>query len=152
MVLGEFREVSAHIENLRPEVTHVTSGAVAANGTEGDLVVKADQAQWWSGRLRLYGARGNDDALAELPVPGHYQRSLMHWTGRSAEPAYNVAHAYALLREQITGSLAPDTEGVPDFLHAVRQHRMLEQIRDAATDRPETHALIAGLVRASPAW
>ena len=24
------------------------------NGTEGDLVVKADQAQWWSGRLRLY--------------------------------------------------------------------------------------------------
>ncbi|MFD4759767.1 hypothetical protein ACFWOJ_12980 [Streptomyces sp. NPDC058439] len=86
MVLGEFREVSALVENLRPEVTHVTSGAVTAksaedqiavtgvlesgavaamhirggtsratafhweiNGTEGDLVVKADQAQWWYG-------------------------------------------------------------------------------------------------------
>ncbi|MFF3874542.1 Gfo/Idh/MocA family oxidoreductase [Streptomyces sp. NPDC001978] len=171
MVLGELREVSGHIENLRPEVTHVTSGAVAAksaedqiavtgvlesgavaamhfrggesratgfhweiNGTEGDLVVKADQAQWWSGRLRLYGARGSDGALTELPVPARYQRSLTQWTGRSAEPAYNVAHEYALLRDQITGRLAPDTDGVPDFRHAVRRHGMLEQIREAARD------------------
>ncbi|MFF4285714.1 Gfo/Idh/MocA family protein [Streptomyces sp. NPDC001633] len=169
MVLGEFREVSAHIENLRPEVTHVTSGAVAAtsaedqiavtgllesgamaalhfrggtsratqfhweiNGTEGDLVVKANQAQWWSGRLRLYGARGSDGTLTELPVPVRYERSLTQWTGRSAEPAYNIVHQYALLREQITRRLAPDTDGVPDFPHAVRRHRMLEQVRDAA--------------------
>ncbi|MER5519929.1 Gfo/Idh/MocA family oxidoreductase [Streptomyces sp. NPDC002763] len=169
MVLGELREVSAHIENLRPEVTHVTSGAVAAksaedqiavtgvlesgavaavhfrggeprvtrfhweiNGTEGDLVVKADQAQWWSGRLRLYGARGDVGALTELPVPARYQGSLTQWTGRSAEPAYNVAHEYALLRDQITGSLAPGADGVPDFRHAVRLHGILEQIREAA--------------------
>ncbi|MBF6046998.1 gfo/Idh/MocA family oxidoreductase [Streptomyces sp. NRRL B-1677] len=169
MVLGEFREVSAHIENLRPQVTHVTSGAVAAkgaedqiavtgllasgavaavhlrggesratafhweiNGTDGDLVVKAYQAQWWSGRLRLYGARGNDRVLTELPVPAAYQRSLPQWTERSAEPAYNVAHEYALLRDRITGDLAPDTDGVPDFRHAVRRHRMLENIREAA--------------------
>jgi predicted dehydrogenase len=167
MVLGEFREVSAHIANLRPEVTHVTSGAVAAksaedqvavtgllesgamaaihfrggisratqfhweiNGTEGDLVVKADQAPWWSGRLRLYGARGSDGTLTELPVPLRYERSLTQWTGRSA--AYNVVHQYELLREQITGRLAPDTDGVPGFPHAVRRHRMLEQVRDAA--------------------
>ncbi|MGW6143116.1 Gfo/Idh/MocA family protein [Streptomyces sp. NPDC055140] len=169
MVLGEFREVSAHMANVRPEVTHVTSGAVAAkssedqiavtgllesgavaamhlrggesratvfhweiNGTDGDLVVKADQAQWWSGRLRLYGARGSDGVLTELPVPARYQRSLTHWTERSAEPAYNVAHEYALLRDQITGSLAPDTDGVPDFQHAVRRHGILEAIREAA--------------------
>lgn len=169
MVLGEFREASAHIENLRPEVTNVTSGAVAAksaedqvavtgllesgtvaamhfrggtsratefhweiNGAEGDLVVKADQAQWWSGRLRLYGARGSDGTLTELPVPLRYERSLTQWTERTAEPAYNVAHQYALLRDQLTGRLAPDTDGVPDFLHAVRRHRMLEQVRDAA--------------------
>lgn len=169
MVLGEFREVSAHVENLRPEVTHVTSGAVAAktaedqiavtgvlesgavaavhfrggtsratafhweiNGTEGDLVVKADQALWFQGRLRLYGAQGEDGALAELPVPARYQRSLTQWTERSAEPACNVAHEYALLRDQITGSLAPDEDGVPDFWHAVRRHGMLEKIREAA--------------------
>lgn len=169
MVLGEFREASAHIENLRPEVTHVTSGAVAAkstedqiavtgllesgavatmhfrggtsratgfhweiNGTQGDLVVKADHDLWWMGRLRLSGARGDDGGLAELPVPARYQRSLTHWTERAAEPAYNVAHEYALLREQITGSLAPGADGVPDFRHAVRRHRMLEQIREAA--------------------
>lgn len=70
--------------------------------------------------------------MTELPVPARYERPLTRWTGRSDEPAYNVAHEYALLREQITGSLAPDTDGVPDFPHAVRRHRMLEQIREAA--------------------
>jgi predicted dehydrogenase len=65
-------------------------------------------------------------------VPARYERSLTQWTGRSAEPAYNVAHEYALLHDQITGSLAPGTDGVPDFQHAVRRHRMLEQIREAA--------------------
>ncbi|MFD4626041.1 hypothetical protein [Streptomyces sp. NPDC058475] len=93
MVLGGFRELSALIENLCPDVTNVASGTVAAktaedqsavtgvlesgavaamhfrggtsratafhweiNGTDGDLVAKADQAQWWYGGLRLYGA------------------------------------------------------------------------------------------------
>lgn len=169
MVLGEFREVTALMENLRPAVTHVTSGAVAAkstddqiavtgllesgavaavhfrggasratgfhweiNGTDGDLVVKADQAQWWWGRLRLYGARGDDGHLTGLPVPARYERSLTQWTGRAAEPAYGVAHEYALLRDQLTGNLAPDTDGVPDFRHAVHRHRMLEKVQEAA--------------------
>ncbi|MEU7745887.1 hypothetical protein [Nonomuraea sp. NPDC049158] len=70
--------------------------------------------------------------MTELPVPVRYERSLTQWTGRSAEPSYNVVHQYALLREQITARIAPDTEGVPDFLHAVRRHRTLEQVRDAA--------------------
>jgi predicted dehydrogenase len=101
------------------------------NGTEGDVVVKADRSLF-GGRLRLYSARGNDGGVTELPVPAHYQRSLTQWIGRSAEPAYNVAHQYALLRGQITGGLTPDTDGVPDFRHAVRRHRMLELIREAA--------------------
>jgi predicted dehydrogenase len=169
MVLGEFREVSALIENLRLEVVHITSGVVAAktaedqiavtgvlesgavaamhfrggtsratafhweiNGTDGDVVVKADQAQWWYGGLRLYGARGSDDAPIELPIPARYQRSLTQWTERTTEPACNVAHEYALLRDQITGNLAPDEDGVPDFRHAVRRHGTLERIREAA--------------------
>jgi predicted dehydrogenase len=39
MVLGEFREVSAHVENLRPVVAHVTSGAVAAKSAEDQVAV-----------------------------------------------------------------------------------------------------------------
>jgi predicted dehydrogenase len=147
MVLGEFREVSAYIENLVPQVTNARTGAVAAksaedqvavtgllesgavaamhvrggtsratrfhweiNGTEGDLIVKADHSLF-SGRLRLYGARGNDGTLSEIPVPARYERSLTQWTERSAELAYNVAHEFALLRDQITGSLPPGTDG-----------------------------------------
>ncbi|MFG2857730.1 hypothetical protein ACGFZ9_45265 [Streptomyces mirabilis] len=39
MVLGEFREVSALVENLRPEATNVTSGAVAAKSAEDQIAV-----------------------------------------------------------------------------------------------------------------
>lgn len=78
-------------------------------------------------RLRALRRRADHGAR-----PDQRQRSLTQWTGRSAEPAHNVAHGYALLREQITGSLAPGTDGVPDFQHAVRRHAMLEQIRKAA--------------------
>ncbi|WP_241757661.1 hypothetical protein [Streptomyces sp. WAC00263] len=70
--------------------------------------------------------------MTELPVPARYQRSLTQWTERSAEPACSVAHEYALLRDQIIGSLAPDEDGVPDFRHAVRRHAMLERVREAA--------------------
>ncbi|WP_181923975.1 hypothetical protein [Streptomyces inhibens] len=137
--------VTGLLESGAVAALHFRGGASRAtgfhweiNGTEGDLVVKAGQAQWWWGRLRLYGARGNDGVLAELPVPARYQRSLTQWTERSAEPAYNVAHKYALLRGQITGSLAPDTDGVPDFRHAVRRHGVLEKLREAArTGRKE---------------
>ncbi|MFD8218730.1 hypothetical protein ACFV2U_34805 [Streptomyces sp. NPDC059697] len=76
--------------------------------------------------------RRQGHAPIELPVPARYRRSLTQWTERTAEPACNVAHEYALLRDQITECLAPDTDGVPDFRHAVRRHGMLEQIREAA--------------------
>ncbi|WP_033352561.1 hypothetical protein [Kitasatospora aureofaciens] len=84
----------------------------------------------WAATAHVPALTGLDGT--ELPVPARYQRSLTHWTERAAEPAYNVAHEYALLRHQITGTLAPGTDGVPDFRHAVRRHRMLEQIREAA--------------------
>ncbi|MFG1956609.1 hypothetical protein [Nonomuraea sp. NPDC049028] len=91
------------------------------------------QATTWPGGSTgvLSAARGSDGTLTELPVPVRYERSLT-WTGRSAEPSYNVVHQYALLREQITGRIAPDAEGVPDSLNDARRHRMLEQVRDAA--------------------
>ncbi|MFF1705011.1 hypothetical protein [Streptomyces sp. NPDC058252] len=82
--------------------------------------------------------------MTELPVPARYQRSLTQWTERSAEPAYNVAHEYALLRDQITGSLGPDEDGLPDFRHAVRRHAMLERVREAARAAGRSHSLSKG--------
>ena len=42
--------------------------------------------------------------------------------------AYNVAHAYA----QLLDDLASGTALVPDFDHAARRHQMLQSILDAA--------------------
>lgn len=139
-VTGLLESGAVAVMHFRGGTSRATGFHWEINGTEGDLVVKADKSLFGS-RLRLHGARGSDEGLTELPVPARYERSLTQWTGRSAEPAYNVAHQYALLRDQITGSLAPDTDGVADFRHAVRRHRMLEQIRQAArTGRKATLA------------
>jgi predicted dehydrogenase len=43
--------------------------------------------------------------------------------------AYTVAHAYAQLR----ADLAEGTRTVPDFAHAVRRHRLLDYVQQAAT-------------------
>ncbi|MBP8538602.1 Gfo/Idh/MocA family protein [Streptomyces sp. MK37H] len=97
------------------------------NGTEGDLVVKADTAALWMGRITLHGARGSDTGLTELPVPASYER-LPRFTGRSAEYAYNVAYAYAQLHDDLTTG----TRLTPDFAHAVRRHRLLDRVQESA--------------------
>jgi predicted dehydrogenase len=131
-VTGVLESGAVAAMHFRGGTSRATAFHWEINGTDGDVVVKADQAQWWYGGLRLYGARGSDDAPIELPIPARYQRSLTQWTERTTEPACNVAHEYALLRDQITGNLAPDEDGVPDFRHAVRRHGTLERIREAA--------------------
>jgi len=95
-------------------------------GTEGVIVVKAPQAAVWMTPVTLHGARG-DSPLAELPVPAGYEHVL---AGRSAEPAYNVGHAYWQLLQDITTG----TSEVPSFAHAVRLHRLLEPI--SSSHRP----------------
>ena len=62
-------------------------------GAEGVIVVKAPHAALWMTPVTLHGARG-ESSLAELPVPAGYEHVL---AGRSAEPAYNVGHAYHLV-------------------------------------------------------
>lgn len=96
------------------------------NGSDGDLV-----AQSPTGLLqfaKLSGARGDDAALSELPVPGEYHR-VPSLAGQEDSVAYAVAHLYAQLLDDIeTGGAA----AVPDFDYAVRRHRMLEAIEQSA--------------------
>jgi predicted dehydrogenase len=110
---GQFRGT-----NLRWEI----------NGTEGDLVLQAPSR----GHLQMAlpavsGGRGTDRALAPLEVPASYHRVPALDDDR-AGPAYNVAHAYA----QLLDDLAEGSSLVPDFGHAVRRHQTLQSILDAA--------------------
>ncbi|MET8008881.1 Gfo/Idh/MocA family oxidoreductase [Streptomyces sp. NPDC005271] len=97
------------------------------NGTEGDLVVKAESRALWMGRITLHGGRGQDTGLTELPVPAAYE-TLPQLAGRSTEPAYNVAYAYAQLLDDLTQG----TRQTPGFAHAARHHRFLDRIQESA--------------------
>jgi predicted dehydrogenase len=97
------------------------------NGTEGDIVVSGDLGYVSVGAVTLRGARGGDEALAELPVPERYEL-VPALAGQAGSPAYNVAHAYALLHEDWTTGSAH----VPTFADALEVHRLLDRIERAA--------------------
>ncbi|MFH8349494.1 Gfo/Idh/MocA family protein [Streptomyces sp. NPDC018045] len=114
--------------HFRGGLSRATNFHWEINGTAGDLLVTGDSGHLQFGRVTVHGARGEDATLAELPVPGAYDAALPALTGRAAEDAYTVAHAY----EQIRADLAAGTHHAPDFAHAVRRHRLLDRIERAA--------------------
>jgi predicted dehydrogenase len=128
-VIGVLEGGAVAAVHVRGGTSRATDFHWEINGTDGDLVVKADSRTWWMGRIRLFGGRGPETGLTELPLPARYEERLPQFVGRSDEPAYNVAHAYA----QLLDDLAAGTHIVPDFAHAVRRHRLLDQVRQAAT-------------------
>ncbi len=162
MVLGEFTELSATMATRRTlvrdrdtgEMVPMTSpdqiviggvlegGAIAGvhvrgggsrglnfhweiNGTDGDLVIASPSGLVQFGTI--LGGRGDDQGLSELPVPAEYHL-IPALAGEQESIVYAVAHAYAQLLEDVEEG----TNVVPDFDHAVRRHRMLDAIEQAA--------------------
>jgi predicted dehydrogenase len=97
------------------------------NGTDGDLVIEAPSGHLQMALPTVRGGHGKDRELAALEVPASYHRVAALDDDRAGS-AYNVAHAYA----QLLDDLAEGTELVPSFDHAVRRHQMLQDILDAA--------------------
>jgi len=95
------------------------------NGTEGDLQLSGPggHAQFMEPVLR--GAHRDDKALSDMPVPEEFR-----WVPASVPPgpAFNVAQSYARLFDDIRNS----TSIVASFEHAVKRHRLLEAIENAA--------------------
>ena len=89
------------------------------NGTEGDLVLRADSGHLQMEAPTLSGGNTKQD-FGPLPVPERYTPA----PGVPEGPAFNVAQAYA--------QFAEDPASVPSFEDAVVRHRMIEAIRTAA--------------------
>ncbi|MFB9684618.1 Gfo/Idh/MocA family protein [Amycolatopsis plumensis] len=104
--------------HLRGGTSPATNFHWEINGTEGTLVVEAADSLFWIAKLTLRGSRTG--TLEKLTVPARYE--LPQLAGRSAEPSYNVAHAYA---RHLKGDL-------PDFAHAVGVHRVLDAVQRSA--------------------
>jgi len=136
-VLGVGGVASLH---FRGGLSRGTNLVWEINGTDGDLVITGDLGYVSVGRVALHGARGAEKTLTELPVPERYEL-VPQLSGQAGSPAYNVAHAYARLLEDITLG----TENIPTFAAALEIHRLLDEIeRSATTQRPKTNAADAG--------
>jgi predicted dehydrogenase len=97
------------------------------SGTEGDLAIRAGGGHIQMLPLSLYGARGNERALQELPVPEAYNPM----GNRLSDNPYaaSVARAYRRLAQDLrTGG-----RSLPSFEDALLRHRMLEAITESAT-------------------
>jgi predicted dehydrogenase len=111
------------------------------NGTDGDLVVTGDTGHLQYGQVKIRGARGRDAAPRPLPIPRRYL-SVAGSAGSRMEhaDAINYACTVAYLYADIFADLTRGTQTAPDFAHALRRHRTLEQIaRAAATGRRQSH-------------
>lgn len=116
--------LSAH---YRGGISRGTNLRWEINGTEGDLVIEAPRGHLQMALPAVLGGHGPDRELSPLEVPASYHR-VPALDGDRAGPAYNVAHAYA----QLLDDLASGPALVPDFDHAARRHQMLQSILDAA--------------------
>lgn len=102
---------------------HGSGLRVEVHGSEGVLLLTSDGMSQIAG-LALSGARNEDGAVAELPIPDD-----CWWVPQDlAGPGLNVAQLFRRLGESIRGG-AP---AVPDFAHAVRRHEMLDAIQRAS--------------------
>jgi predicted dehydrogenase len=161
-VLGEFASVSASAMVRRPTIRlvedgssirvtapdHVAlsgtleSGAVASvfyrggvsrgdnlrweiNGTEGDLVLSSGVGNLQVADLGLQGGRGAEATATPVTMPPSYAEAP---GGLSGDVGANMLRLYAALAKDIREGM----HHVPDFAHAVRRHRLLASIEDAA--------------------
>jgi predicted dehydrogenase len=113
--------------HFRGGMSRATNFHWEINGTDGDLLLTGGSGHLQFGQVTVHGARGDDTALEELPVPSSYA-SLPGLDASGTQMWHPVALAY----EQIRADLTAGTHHAPDFAHAARRHRLLDRIERAA--------------------
>ena len=140
-VLGDGAVASAH---FRGGISRATNLHWEINGTDGDLVITGNTGHLQYGQMTIHGARGDDTALTALPVPTQYERALaLAGPHTEKSDAINYAYAVTYAYADILADLIHGTHIAPDFEHALRRHRTLDQIERAAASG-ERQALHVG--------
>lgn len=111
-----YRGGTSRGENFRWEI----------NGSEGDLVLTSPVGNLQVLAPTLFGGRGDETTVREMTISAEYELAPKAPEG----PAANVARLYAAF----AADLAAGTPGAtaPDFAHAIRLHRTLDRISEAA--------------------
>lgn len=103
-------------DNLRWEI----------NGTDGDLVMTADNGNFQVADLKLEGGRGEQTRVTPIELPAIFAVSP---GGLSVDFGANTLRQYAALARD----LRDDTRTVPDFAYALTRHRLLAAIEKAVS-------------------
>lgn len=102
-------------DNLRWEI----------NGTEGDLVLTSANGNLQVADLKIEGGRSDQASVGPIQLPSVFASAP---GGLSGELGANVLREYAALARDIREG----TQVVPDFDYALRRHRLLAGIEEAA--------------------
>ncbi len=122
-VVGTLESGAVAALHYRGGVSRGTNLMWEINGTDGDLQVTGPVGHLQLTELTLRGGRGEARTLDALPVPDRYF---------SAKELPTLAIAVAELYGRIERDLREGTATAPDFEVAVRRHRMLSDIENAA--------------------
>ncbi len=102
---------------------HHTSGfRLEVYGTEGTIVLTSPQ-RGQLGQVRVFGGRGSDKELTEIPLPVHLENSR-----GLPDPMNNIASLYGKIAEAV----GDGCDIHPDFEDALRLHRFLAVIEEAS--------------------
>jgi predicted dehydrogenase len=99
------------------------------HGTDGDLVIEAQNGHMQMSTLTIKGARASDKAIQRLEPPAE---TLAPWP-KEAAPR-NVAIMYSRMSNDVRNG----TRTAPDFEHAVRLHELIAAIEISAKTRTWT--------------
>jgi predicted dehydrogenase len=97
------------------------------NGTEGDLVFTSPWGNFQTAPLTISGGRGEDASVAPLPVPDEYLVDIPESLQNG--PAKALSQLYAELARDLQNGV----QTVPDAEHALRRHRLIEEIRRSSS-------------------
>ena len=95
-------------------------------GKEGTLMMIGGGEAGQEAKRKLMGAKKDDKALQELPVPEKYK--TVPEEVRGLGPSYDVGQMWVNFARAIRTGASVE----PDFDHAVRRHRMLDAITRAS--------------------
>jgi predicted dehydrogenase len=111
-----YRGGTSRGENFRWEI----------NGSEGDIVLTSPVGNLQVLAPTLLGGHGDETVVREMAIPADYELAPNAPEG----PAANVARLYAAFAADLDDGTP--VANPPDFAHAIRLHRTLDRITEAA--------------------
>lgn len=129
LVQGRLRDGAVASLHYRGGMAKATNLHWEINGSEGDLLITAPLGHMQLAPLQLRGARGQEQALADLEIPASYIRpEIPQGFG------WNVGHLYAALAPSLRDPEIEPPQWTANFHDANRVHHLIEGIERAAAE------------------